>query len=204
MELLAGETLADRMAREPMAVSLVIPLAVEALTALEVIHEQGLIHRDLKPANIFLTSHGVNILEFGLAQTGVAVGWIRLTQNRNAAHTGWHHDGDARYMSPSRFRDSRWIGAPICLRWERPCTEILAGTPAFSRRDESRRSPCHAARHPRGARRLTDDRVGQSNRAAPAGQEARRPSGVCVRWSPRSSRPVSCSAMSRPCPAPEQ
>ena len=68
MELLSGETLADRILRGPMAVGQAVPLAVETLTALQVIHDQGLIHRDLKPANIFLTPHGVKILDFGLAR----------------------------------------------------------------------------------------------------------------------------------------
>jgi len=68
MELLTGETLADRILRGPLATSQAIPLAIEALTALQVIHEQGLIHRDLKPGNIFLTPHGVKILDFGLAR----------------------------------------------------------------------------------------------------------------------------------------
>ena len=82
MELLAGETLAERIVRGPMALSQAIPLAVEALTALQVIHEQGLIHRDVKPANIFLTPHGVKILDFGLARPTSLSVWIRRSRRR--------------------------------------------------------------------------------------------------------------------------
>ncbi|MFP5356662.1 MAG: protein kinase domain-containing protein, partial [Gemmatimonadota bacterium] len=42
--------------------------ALAALAALEALHQHGLIHRDLKPSNIFLTPHGVKLLDFGLAR----------------------------------------------------------------------------------------------------------------------------------------
>ena len=100
MELLTGETLADRILRGPLAIGQAIPLAVEALTALQVIHEQGLIHRDLKPANIFLTPHGVKILDFGLARpVSVAVD-PSLTQTATRATQAGAVMGTPRYMSP--------------------------------------------------------------------------------------------------------
>jgi serine/threonine protein kinase len=38
------------------------------LDTLAVVHERGIVHRDLKPANIFLTPHGIKLLDFGLAR----------------------------------------------------------------------------------------------------------------------------------------
>ena len=38
------------------------------LAALEALHARGIIHRDLKPSNVFLTPHGVKLLDFGLAR----------------------------------------------------------------------------------------------------------------------------------------
>ena len=95
MELLSGETLADRIVRGPVAVGQAIPLAVEMLTALQVVHDQGLIHRDLKPANIFLTPHGVKILDFGLARPASSLTDPSLTQTATRAHAGRYPDGHA-------------------------------------------------------------------------------------------------------------
>jgi serine/threonine-protein kinase len=69
MELVAGETLADRIARGPIPVDEALPIARQIADALEAAHEQGIIHRDLKPANIKVRPDGaVKVLDFGLAK----------------------------------------------------------------------------------------------------------------------------------------
>ena len=72
MELLAGESLAARLARGPLPYADGVPIACAVLDTLAVVHERGIVHRDLKPANIFLTPHGVKLLDFGLAARGGA------------------------------------------------------------------------------------------------------------------------------------
>ena len=52
MELVEGETLADRIARGAIPLDEALPIASQVAEALEAAHEQGIIHRDLKPANI--------------------------------------------------------------------------------------------------------------------------------------------------------
>jgi eukaryotic-like serine/threonine-protein kinase len=69
MELVDGETLADRLVRGPLAIEDALPIARQIADALETAHEQGIVHRDLKPANIKLRPDGtVKVLDFGLAK----------------------------------------------------------------------------------------------------------------------------------------
>ena len=69
LELVEGPTLADRIAKGPIPLDEVLPIAKQIAEALEAAHEQGVIHRDLKPANIKVREDGtVKVLDFGLAK----------------------------------------------------------------------------------------------------------------------------------------
>ena len=69
LELVSGETLADRIARGPVPLDEAVAIATQIAEALEVAHDAGIIHRDLKPANIKVTADGqVKVLDFGLAK----------------------------------------------------------------------------------------------------------------------------------------
>ncbi|MCL4846991.1 MAG: serine/threonine protein kinase, partial [Acidobacteria bacterium] len=72
MELLVGETLADRLARGPMKTDEALRVAIQMASALDTAHRHGIVHRDLKPANVMLTRSGAKLLDFGLAKTVVA------------------------------------------------------------------------------------------------------------------------------------
>ncbi|MCI0659199.1 MAG: WD40 repeat domain-containing serine/threonine protein kinase, partial [Acidobacteria bacterium] len=68
MEYLEGETLADRLAKGPLPLPLVLRTAMEIADALDKAHRQGVVHRDLKPGNVMLTKSGAKLLDFGLAK----------------------------------------------------------------------------------------------------------------------------------------
>src|SRR5205814_3353696 len=69
MELLEGQTLAQRMAGQPMELEKLLPLAIQIADALESAHARGIVHRDIKPANILISDClRVKILEFGMAK----------------------------------------------------------------------------------------------------------------------------------------
>ena len=69
MELLDGESLADRIRRGPLDIDSVLRTGIQIIDALESAHSKGIVHRDLKPANIFVTSRAqAKILDFGLAK----------------------------------------------------------------------------------------------------------------------------------------
>lgn len=67
MELLEGESLSSRIARGPLPLAQAVSIALGILNGIDALQRQGLVHRDLKPSNIFLTPHGVKLLDFGLA-----------------------------------------------------------------------------------------------------------------------------------------
>ena len=73
MELLEGQTLAQKMTRQPMHLDELLPLAIQMADALESAHSKNIVHRDIKPGNLFLTDRGqLKILDFGLAKMSEA------------------------------------------------------------------------------------------------------------------------------------
>ncbi len=127
MELLDGESLADRLRAGPLRLSEAVPISLGMLAALSALHGRGLVHRDLKPSNVFLTPHGVKLLDFGLARpelsglTGSAPG---LTQSGMVI-------GTPRYMAPEQA-----LGDPVDARSDLFSAgailfEMIAGRPAF-------------------------------------------------------------------------
>jgi serine/threonine protein kinase len=107
MELVEGETLADRLLRGPMPVTESLAVARQIAEALEAAHEKGVIHRDLKPANVKITPDDqVKVLDFGLAKAmesehAAASIANSPTLSRMATEAGVIL-GTAAYMSPEQ------------------------------------------------------------------------------------------------------
>jgi serine/threonine protein kinase/Tol biopolymer transport system component len=68
MELLEGETLAERVSGGPLPLDQTVRFGAQIASALEAAHRKGIIHRDLKPGNVMVTKSGVKLLDFGLAK----------------------------------------------------------------------------------------------------------------------------------------
>jgi len=69
MELLEGESLADRLVKGPLPLHEALKFGRQIASALDAAHRQGIVHRDLKPGNVMLTKSGAKLLDFGLART---------------------------------------------------------------------------------------------------------------------------------------
>ena len=69
LELLDGQSLADRLAGGVVSTSEAVGIERQILEALQALHDVGIVHRDLKPSNAFLTRNGLKLLDFGLART---------------------------------------------------------------------------------------------------------------------------------------
>jgi Tol biopolymer transport system component len=69
MELVEGETLADRLAHGPLPLAAVLKYGKQVANALAAAHAKGIAHRDLKPQNIMIAKSGAKVLDFGIAKT---------------------------------------------------------------------------------------------------------------------------------------
>jgi serine/threonine protein kinase/Tol biopolymer transport system component len=137
LELVEGQTLADRLVRGPLPFDETLTIATQIAEALTAAHDAGIVHRDLKPANIKITSSGaVKVLDFGLAkiysdETSTPRD-AALSPTITAAGTmAGVVMGTAAYMSPEQAR-----GGHVDKRadvWAFGCVlyEMLSGRSAF-------------------------------------------------------------------------
>jgi Tol biopolymer transport system component len=136
MELVEGETLAERISRGPLSIQDALPVFLQIAEGLEEAHRKRIIHRDLKPANVKLTPElRVKVLDFGLAKAmeGSETERPDLSQSPTVARPTIEGTilGTASYMSPEQAR-----GKPVDERtdiWAFACClfEALTGRKAF-------------------------------------------------------------------------
>ena len=115
LELVDGETLADRLARGPLPVNEALEYARQIADGLDAAHEAGIVHRDLKPGNIKIAGDGrVKVLDFGLAKAASAAAGLEPGSDPSHSPTITVHGtsqgvilGTAAYMSPEQARGKR-------------------------------------------------------------------------------------------------
>jgi serine/threonine protein kinase/Tol biopolymer transport system component len=88
MELLEGETLADRLKKGPLPLEQVLKCGIEICEGLEKAHRSGVVHRDLKPGNVMLTKSGAKLMDFGVAKAMEAVKTATATATIGMAGDG--------------------------------------------------------------------------------------------------------------------
>ena len=130
MELLEGEALAERLRRGPLSASEAVPIGLGMLAALSALHARGIVHRDLKPSNVFLTAHGVKLLDFGLARPEPDGS---LSPDTGLTRTGIVM-GTPRYMAPEQVTGEAVDARSDLFAAGAILFEMLAGRPAFNGR----------------------------------------------------------------------
>ena len=142
LEMVEGETLAERIARGPIPVDEAVRIAMKIATALQEAHDRGIIHRDLKPANIMLTpDDNVKVLDFGLAKAFIedapdADNSMSPTITRDATRMGVIL-GTAAYMSPEQAKGKRVDKRADVWAFAAVLYEMLTGKSAFAGEDVS-------------------------------------------------------------------
>ena len=125
MELLQGEALSTRLERGPMPAAEAISVTLGMLSALDALHQRGIVHRDLKPSNVFLTPHGVKLLDFGLARP------VTLEVDSTFMTMPGVLLGTPRYMSPEQARGLEVDARTDLFALGAVLFEMLSGKQAF-------------------------------------------------------------------------
>jgi Tol biopolymer transport system component len=142
MELVKGETLAQRIQHGPVPLEETLHIAKQIAEALEAAHDKGVVHRDLKPANIKITTDGkVKVLDFGLAKAYVTGGSSPELSNSptliGAASMPGTILGTAAYMSPEQAKGRNVDKRTDIFAFGCVVYEMLTGKRVFDGEDAS-------------------------------------------------------------------
>ena len=130
MELLEGQVLSDRLRAGPLNGAVAIDIGIGILAALSALHARGIVHRDLKPSNVFLTPHGVKLLDFGLARPEIDAS---ADPGDDLTRPGIVL-GTPRYMAPEQIAGEPIDGRSDLFAVGAMLFEMVAGRPAFAGR----------------------------------------------------------------------
>jgi serine/threonine protein kinase len=134
MELLEGQTLAERLKEGALAGPELLRIAIEVAEALDYAHRNGVIHRDIKPENIMLTDQGVKLVDFGLArwqyETDEFVSVLPLDTVSSLTVTGVVL-GTPRYMAPEQIQSGKIDARTDIFALGAVILEMASGRKAF-------------------------------------------------------------------------
>jgi Tol biopolymer transport system component len=132
MELLEGETLAQRLTKGPLPLEQVLRNGVEIASALDAAHRKGVIHRDLKPANVMLSRTGAKLLDFGLAKPAIVLdsdpSAVTVSQPLTSKGT---IVGTFQYMAPEQLEGMEADARTVIFAFGAVLYEMATGERAF-------------------------------------------------------------------------
>lgn len=156
MELLEGESLADRLARGPLPLHEVLKYGVQIAEALDRAHRAGVVHRDLKPGNVMITKSGAKLLDFGLAKSsgldGVSMSAPSslegATQHKPLTEQGTII-GTFQYMSPEQLEGQEADVRTDIFAFGAVLYEMATGSRAFEGKTRTSLIAAIVKEHPR-------------------------------------------------------
>ncbi len=142
MELLEGETIAQRLQRKPFSAEEAIKIGIEIADALDKAHRFGIVHRDLKPGNVMLTKSGAKLMDFGLAkrqsfvapQSGAPAfsAAMTLSPGQSPITVAGAVVGTVQYMSPEQIEGKEADARSDIFAFGTLMYEMLTGKSAFA------------------------------------------------------------------------
>jgi hypothetical protein len=141
MELIEGQTLAQRLARGPLPVAETLALGRQIAEALDRAHRAGVVHRDLKPGNVMLTRGGAKLMDFGLARPAVTAAAPDAMSHSPTMSTPLTAEGTIvgtfQYMAPEQL-EGKEADARTDL-WALGCVlyEMATGARAFEGKSQA-------------------------------------------------------------------
>jgi serine/threonine protein kinase len=142
MELIEGESLADRLAQGPLPADQVLRYAIQIADALDKAHRAGIVHRDLKPGNIMITRTGAKLLDFGLAKvqaggSGLESGVTSLPTEGVSLTGAGMIVGTFQYMAPEQLEGSEADSRTDIFAFGAVVYEMATGRKAFTGKSQA-------------------------------------------------------------------
>src|SRR5262245_52281220 len=131
MELIEGESLANRLLRGPLPIQEALRRAIEIADALSAAHRLGIVHRDLKPANIMLTAAGAKLLDFGVAVIRTAGDSLGMPTETASLTEEGAIVGTLPYMAPEQVEGRTVDSRTDIFAFGALLYEMLTGKRAF-------------------------------------------------------------------------
>jgi serine/threonine-protein kinase len=170
MELVRGEALADRLAREgPLPPQEAARIARQVAEALEEAHRAGIVHRDVKPGNVMLTAAGdVKVMDFGIA----AAAWAERVTTSGLVL------GTPSYLAPEQAKSEKTTPASDVYALGAMLYEMVAGRPPFVAESPVALALAHIREDPRPLDQVAEGvppNIASASMAALAKDPAERP-----------------------------